>query len=149
MMIYVNLEKKLLTVGDKNIPISCVVRNELNGWRPMKNTKDVFTTLPDQEPSMPRTFPKGVWNVYKPLPRTNPYLAPFYIPTDAYQELEVWELDSKGYYVRGTGRKVKDIAYGLHFSTSNTTQGCIKILNLEDLMYLVNKLSYPCKITVS
>jgi hypothetical protein len=34
----------------------------------------------------------------------------------------------------------RDMGYGLHYSTSNTTQGCIKIMKKGDLLWLVEKI---------
>lgn len=134
-------------LGDdvKPIQADCVVRNELNGWRPNPK-KDparevVYAMTQDpynKYPVMPRTFPKGRWRIGQPRKRTDPYLAPFYIPTDAEQWLTVWELDKHGGYYRPTDEKVLDLAYGIHFSSSNTTVGCIKIYREEDLLWLKN-----------
>ena len=36
---------------------------------------------------------------------------------------------------------VRDEGYGLHYSTSRTTQGCIRISKQEDLLFLVKKIN--------
>ena len=107
---------------------------------------------------MPRIFPCGVWQIYKPLPHpeSDPYLYPFFIPTNAWQFVSVWILDSKGAYVKPDGEQsVRDTGYGLHFSSSDTTLGCLRIGNKEDLLYLVGRLNEDiskgeiCKIHVT
>jgi hypothetical protein len=95
-------------------------------------------------PSMPRIFPIGEWkitvkNPHRELlpdgtPKT-PYLYPAWIGTDARQELDVWELDDGGFYLRPTGEKVMDSGYGAHFSSCDWTQGCIRIATLKELLW--------------
>jgi hypothetical protein len=119
------------------IPCSCDVRNEVNGRR---HDDQVARSIPDNQPYQPRTFPKGLWEVSKPLARENKALAPYFIPTDAWQELPVWELKNGRYY-RATAEKVIDRAYGLHHSQFDTTLGCIKITNRDDLLWLVDRIN--------
>ena len=129
----------------KYIEASCIVRNELNGWRKKHDPTQVVRAMCEdpyeKPPVMPRPFPRGTWDVYMPLRRTNPYLAPFFIPTSAEQYVEVWALDPEGGYDRPTGEKVLDLGYGIHFSTSNTTVGCIKVHKEEDLIWLADTIS--------
>jgi len=128
-------------------PIRCwsKVRNEINRLRPKAGAADIFRiTCSDGSagvPSMPRPFPLGEWKITAIKPHPNPvdsYLYPFYIATDAHQRLEVWSLDAKGYYKARAGIYVDDYAYGLHFSSSDWTQGCIRIAQESDLRYLVD-----------
>ena len=132
-----NLKTCKLVAFGKTIDIACIVRNEVNGWR-KKN--EVIKSIPSGKPIQPRTFPKGTWNVSMPVTREDPYLAPWYIPTNAWQFLPIWSLDAKGNYKAPTDIIVKDTAYGMHTSTSNTTQGCIKVLHMDDLLWLVTKI---------
>ncbi|WP_148224082.1 hypothetical protein [Sediminispirochaeta smaragdinae] len=90
---------------------------------------------------MPRPFPVGRWNVGRPVPRSHPYKAPYYIPTDAFQMLPRWELDDDGGYLRETEDMVRDEDYGLHCSSSNTTLGCIRITKEKDLLWMVEKIN--------
>ena len=130
----------------KDIPADCVVRNELNGRRPnpekIPSEEVVYAITADRYhkyPVMPRTFPRGVWSVFKPLPRPDDeYLSPFFIPTEAEQYLNVWALDEEGGYDHETDQRVLDLGYGIHFSTSRTTVGCIRIYSEEDLLWLVS-----------
>lgn len=135
--IIVDLKKGKLMAFDKVINVSCIVRNETNNRR----KDEVVRSIPKGLPIQPRTFPTGTWNVHRPLARTSDYLKPFFIPTDAWQMLPVWELDAKGNYRAPTDVCVRDEGYGLHFSTSRTTQGCIKTLNLVDLLFLVEHIN--------
>ena len=133
MIITVNKKRTSLTIDDKEIACSCVVRNELNGWR--KSSQIVYT-MPSGIAYMPRTFPHGIWNVSQPVRRTDEFKAPYYIPTDAWQFVDEWIVEDNA-YVKPSGRKIKDYAYGLHYSTSGTTLGCIKILEVDELVRLV------------
>ena len=135
-----NLEKGIMEAFGSTIKISCIVRNELNRWRPRANTPDICFSVPDQKPIMPRQFPKGTWQVGKPDARSTPYLAPFFVPTNATQYLPIWKLDSRGYYVEPMKFTTLDKGYGFHYSTSNTTEGCIKILSHTDLLWLVTQI---------
>lgn len=134
-MIHIQWDKKntYLVAWKKVIPCWCRVRNLENGLR---ERNEVVRSIPSGEAYSPQVFPNGVWGVEKPRLRTDPYLAPFYIPTDAFQYVDVWEVVD-GVYVRKTDKKVLDQAYGLHFSTSDTTLGCIRIRDKEDLEWLV------------
>ena len=138
--------------GDKKIECWCEVRNELNGKR--KNAQVVYS-MPDKKPYMPRVFPVGKWQIQWPIPKTDPYMAPYFLPTNAYQYCDVWITDARGYYVKPSGEQVKDIGYGLHFSTSTTTLGCIRIAKQDDLLYLVDKVNEalskkePCRLIVT
>jgi len=125
----------------QDIPASSIVRNELNGWRPLHNPDQVVYAMTHDKyhkyPVMPRPFPRGVWNVGSPMERTDKYLAPYFIPTDAEQMLPIWELDDDGGYDHPTDKWILDLGYGLHFSVSNTTLGCIKGHVRRDLEWLV------------
>ena len=137
----------LCEIGDfeRKLEASCIVRNEINGWRKLHKPSDVVKAMCEdpyhKPPVMPRVFPKGCWEVFTPLKRRNPYLAPYFIPTSAEQYLDVWSLDPEGGYDKATGEKVLDLGYGLHYSSSNTTVGCIRLHYENDLLWLVNILS--------
>jgi hypothetical protein len=64
------------------------------------------------------------------------YLYPVFISTNAYAMLDIWELDSNGFYLKNTGEKCRDYFYGLHYSTSDWTQGCIRIGYQADVRWL-------------
>lgn len=129
-----NLKTGKLTAFGTTIDISCVVRNEINGWR---KKDQVVYSIPDKKPIQPRQFPKGTWAVGKPDARTDPYLAPFFIPTSAWQYMPIWELDANKCYLKETSKKCRDVGYGMHYSESTSTQGCIKINTHTDLLWLV------------
>jgi hypothetical protein len=117
----------------KNVPFSCFVRNEINGLRQMNEV--VFSVNKDGSkgvPCMPRTFPVGTWSLGMPGVRSDPLLAPYFIPTTAWQMLDEWEVtnkDGKLWYLKKTGRQVADYAYGLHCSTAHESNGCIHIID--------------------
>lgn len=123
------------------------VRNELNHLRPRKGSKDVvyaiLRTGKIGGPTMPRPFPLGKWNITGIVPHPNKetdgYLYPYFIATDAWDTLDEWELDTNGNYARPNGKKIVVGALGLHFSSSRTTLGCIRIDKEDDLRWLVEK----------
>jgi hypothetical protein len=113
--------------------VTCDVRNELNGRR-LLTEKPVYSEQSNGNagvPYMPRKFPKGVWRILAVLPKTDPYEAPEFISTDAWQEVDEWTIEDSHYGAK-TGKKVKDYGYGLHFSTSPTTLGCGKIMRMSE-----------------
>jgi len=126
----------------RDVKADCVVRNELNGRRPLHDpTQVVYAMTADpygRFPVMPRTFPEGSWSLYTPRMREDRYLAPYFIPTDAEQWLPVWELDDDGGYDHVTDEYVLDLGYGIHFSSSNTTVGCIRVFRKDELLWLVD-----------
>jgi hypothetical protein len=134
-----NRKEPFLLADGRKIACWSKVRNELNGYRPRKGEADLFRTTPGGFPSMPRPFPAGEWKItgINPHGKSEPYLYPFFIATDAHQALDVWELDARGFYKGPTGERVDDFAYGLHFSSSDWTQGCLRIGTEEDLRWLV------------
>ena len=134
-------------VGDftKDIQASSIVRNELNHRRRLHDKKQVIHAITynryNEPPVMPRPFPTGTWEVQRPvkvLPDDNEWLHPYYIPTNAVQRLDIWRLDRADGYDVPTGAHVVDKGYGIHFSESITTLGCIRIHNRDDLLWLVN-----------
>ena len=113
---------KALTGFGKVVPISCLVRNELNGERGMSEV--VYTENEDGSqgvPYMPRVFPVGTWAVKKANQEFNkPSLGPWFFATDAHQLVDEWEIakqdDGTWLYVKPTGRQVMDWGYGIHCS---------------------------------
>jgi hypothetical protein len=144
-IMYKHGEKTMTVSGDRIktwFPrVSCVVRNELNGWR--KPHEVVYRisreNIQTDDPVQPRVFPPGHWIVKWIEPRTNEYQRPFYVQTDAYHALPIWELDETGRYKRETAVKKTDHSYGFHYSMSNTTLGCIKLLDMDELMIFVDQ----------
>lgn len=127
----------IMTAFGKPIPYTCFVRNELNGLRKMNEV--VYSVQSDGSkgpPIMPRTFPVGTWKLGFPALRSDPLLAPYFCPTDAWQELDEWAVENRGtasvpemWYTEKTGRKVKDFAYGIHCSSAHESWGCIHIID--------------------
>jgi len=116
------------------IPCSCNVRNELNGLRGMH---EITRTMPNGKPYMPRIFPIGTWKVGMPIPKYSAEMAPYFIPTNAFQVVPIWNT-MLGSYTSMSDEMDKDEAYGLHFSEYKNTLGCIKIRNTVDLIELVH-----------
>jgi hypothetical protein len=142
-------EDSFLYAGDKQILCWSKVRNELNGLRPKKGIPDLVYSMGEngrkEYPVMPRSFPVGVWQITgfndhskvdaKGMPEDG-YLYPVFIATNAYAMLDIWDLDENGGYLKNTREKCKDYFYGLHFSTSEWTQGCIRIGYQADVRWL-------------
>lgn len=95
----------------------------------------------DGVPYKPTWFPVGLWIVRMPLPRTSPYTRPFFISTDAHQLVDEWELDEHQLYKCATGRQVTDWGYGIHHSTCDYTFGCLRVLDIPDLVWLVGQIN--------
>lgn len=130
--------------SDTRINCWSKVRNEINGLRPRKpllaGTTDVYRAT-DGIPAMPRPFPIGSWHIvgFNEHPDPNEdhgYLYPVFIATDAVSQVPEWQLDDDGLYMKPTGRLVADSDLGLHFSTSDWTQGCLRIEKQDDILAL-------------
>lgn len=124
--------------------VSCYVRNELNARRRFDEV--VWSTTADLKrgvPYYPREFPVGIWAVGRPEKETDPYLAPYFIPTDAWQLVEQWAITErdKMVYLQPTGVMVRDYAYGIHCSTSPTTLGCLRVDLRFELLRLVDDIN--------
>jgi hypothetical protein len=126
--ILVNQDKTLLTYvldnnARKTIPISCLIRE--HRVKPDAHPMDSGGKLYPQY-YQPQFFPVGRWRVTRIDPETDPYMAPFFIATDAHQLVECLD-----------GTVVEDWGYGIHHSTSRTTWGCLNVLSEDDLRWLV------------
>lgn len=130
------------------IPISCNIRNLENGLRKMDQV--VWSENEDGStgvPYSPQLFPQGIWGVGVPHlvdPKKDPsgYQQPYFIPTDAHCLVDVWTaVDGDGWsYKEKTSEKVMDWGYGLHFSLSRTTLGCLKVENKDKLLWLCEEI---------
>jgi len=130
------------------IPASCIVRNEVNGWR---LTSEVLYeqdghVRPTGTPYQPRPFPCGRWLITEVIDKlpTSVY-SPVFIATNAWQWLEYWQLDKDGCYDHPTGARFRARGYGAHYSRvrsggelvrSNTTLGCINTDTPDDAVAL-------------
>lgn len=117
-----------------------------NKIRSLENKKRLLTEVVfsepvdgDPKPYDPKLFPIGTWSVFLPTSKTDKYLSPFFIPTDAKQIVETYSV-ADGFYLKKNGTQM-DSGYGIHFSTSSTTLGCIRIANEKDLLDLVQFIS--------
>ena len=133
-----NMSKGTLEAFGRVIRVSSRVRNEENHLRSL-NEKPV-ESIPDKKPVMPRPFPFGKWEVYRPQARNSRELAPFFIPTNAYRRLPVWSTVD-GHYGAATSEITIDRGYGIHFSEYLNTIGCIKVHEKSDLLWLVGQIN--------
>ena len=133
--------RELLAFGRAS-PATCIVRNELNGWR--KRDQVVMTmgqTTPPGLAYYPRQFPPGEWEIVREvaMPQDSEYW-PVWIDTAARQRLREWETE-RGEYYRPVMRWFEGRGYGIHHARyekngemvrSNTTLGCINIESPDD-----------------
>ncbi len=127
-MIRVNKDKTLLThTRDDNgevrlMVISCYIRDH--------------TKSPDAHPEnsngapfpgfyQPKPFPSGTWLVLRVEANDDPYTAPFFVATNAHQTVTCFDKTV-----------VEDYGYGIHFSTSPTTWGCLRLETENDARWL-------------
>jgi hypothetical protein len=130
-------DRKTLSAFGKDLAAECLVHNELNGLRP--KDRIYYSTNYDGSkgsPTQPRIFPAGKWNVFTPIAKTDPYLAPWFIPTDAHQTLQVWGLDLSWCYTGPIEVYVEDYGYGIHHSAIDETFGCERIQLIPDIEWL-------------
>ena len=125
-----------LKVGDeRTLDCSCRVRNFENGKR---RKWEVVHTMPNGKPYQPVEFPVGRWEVGRPIARNQVDLAPFFIPTDACAEVQVWSV-TNGCYEKALEEWDTDRSYGIHHSSYSTTLGCVKIESRDELLWLVDR----------
>jgi hypothetical protein len=133
------------------------VRNELNGLRPYNplpsGITDVYRAT-GNIPAMPRIYPSGGWKILGIKAHLDPtedngYLYPFFIETDAINQVPEWELDENLCYLRPTGRMIEDKDNGLHFSSCEYTDGCLRIATEADLRWLVANVKINDPFTVT
>jgi hypothetical protein len=124
-------KKETLNAFGRDIEVSNFVRLNRTG-------APIFTR--NNEAVKPQQFPLGRWKATDPLTRTASDLAPWYIPTDAWQMAEEWSLTKSGFYYKPTGRLVRADAYGIHYSELDFTWGCIRVCVMADLVWLVTQI---------
>jgi hypothetical protein len=124
----------LLDAYGKEIPVANNVRLNRDGTGPR--------SVPDEVPYMPQSFPVSPpegWKITGVFARDKilkPHLWPFYISTNAYRMVPEWTVDSTGKFLKATGIFVHDVAYGIHFSDLDFTQGCVRVIQRSDLEWL-------------
>ena len=143
MMIQFNKAEKRMSYNGTSISAWNRVRRLAEGTRAKDKRTDVVKTSPlsgEPTPYDPHYFPNGTWNItaINAHPAEDTYLHPFFISTDAWQTVNTWTLDPDGTYGQETSQTQEDSAYGIHFSSSNTTLGCIRIEFESDLLALVH-----------
>jgi hypothetical protein len=155
-------DHKSLGAFGRVISCSCLVVNEFSTPPRMRVVYSENADGSQGMPYMPRIFPSCIngepWNIYAPVPvdpakDPKAYMQPFFIPTDAWQWVQVWDVnqsvdfDYVGPALTGgegtAGARlplmIKDYGYGIHFSMSVYTDGCEKITEKDDLLWLVDQ----------
>jgi hypothetical protein len=143
MKIIADLNAGRLMLPGAVFPITNRVRSLRDGTR---KSYEVIRSLPDNLPYDPRPFPKGAWRVtgldWQKEKGFDPgTYGPVKIRTDAWQWVNVWELDGDGDYLRETERRVKDMCYWLHYSASSTTLGCIRLASPFEAVAIANTIA--------
>lgn len=129
-----------LYVGNKKYRATCVVRNDLNGWRKSSEIVKTYPENGDRKPYYPRVFPTGVWEVTAPIWTTDPEYAPVKIPTLAHQNVLIWS-EENGEYSEMTGEIQEDRFYHLHFCEgSSSTLGCIRLDSADDAIEIAKEI---------
>ena len=130
--------KEQLTYNGKTIWAWNKVRSLANKRRLLVEVVFSEPITGNPMPYDPKLFPLGTWDVYQPVAKdvSNKYLHPFFIPTTAKQTVTTYST-ADGMYLKPIGTQM-DGGYGIHFSTSDTTLGCIRVAYEKDLIELAN-----------
>jgi hypothetical protein len=142
MKIFADLTLGRLMFPEAIYPISNRIRTVRDGTREAYN---IVKSIPDNLPYDPHPFPKGVWRITGvDWNQGNSFdyatYGPVKIRTDAWQWVNVWQLDAEGDYLRETDQRVRDICYWLHYSAFTTTLGCIRLASPEDAVAIANSI---------
>jgi len=134
MKIITDLSKGSLVIRDALFPVSCHVRSYSGGSRA---SHEVVRSIPGNFPYDPKPFPKGLWEItgiewQKDKGFDLQTYGPVKIRTNAWQSVNIWELDNDGDYKTETSRQARDEGYLLHYSNSRTTLGCIRLASPKD-----------------
>lgn len=141
-------DRTLLVGYGREIKCSCLVRNELGTGDMARLPNQVVHTEPAPGyPYQPRPFPatqNNVWTLGKPVRETydaGAYIRVWWIPTNAHQEVRVWNVAEHESYSTYEGPSdppiyAQDSGYGLHCSGSPTTLGCLRISADADMEFL-------------
>ena len=135
MKITADIANGNLTIeGQASYRITNRVRSYKKGTR---KSHEVIKTIPDDYPYDPQPFPIGLWKItgieWQDKEKFDPATyGPVKIRTDAWQFVKIWKLDKDGDYLEETETEVKDHGYLLHYCTSTTTLGCIRLNSASD-----------------
>ena len=120
-----------LTFADGTVyQCTCKVRNLENGLR---RRDEVVRTVPERKPYSPQPFPQGCWTITGIEYRADRgfdwgVYGDVKIRTNAWQMVDVWNVDFDGDYAGKTEKQTRDGGYLLHESPkSKTTLGCIRL----------------------
>ncbi|MDR3122234.1 MAG: hypothetical protein LBU16_00440 [Treponema sp.] len=140
MKITADLAAGRLALPETVFPVSNRVRTIRDGTR---ESHEVTLSIPDRCPYDPQPFPKGLWHItgldWQKEKNFDPRTyGPVKIRTDAWQWVNVWQLDGYGDYLRETDERVKDTCYWLHYSAFSSTLGCIRLASPKDAESIAN-----------
>ena len=138
MVIGISLSSGILYSGKFEFGISSKVKRVCDNSR---KCHDVALTFPDKKPFDPQGFPKGLWNItgltwqQKGDLKFRTY-GEVRILTDAWQWVDIWELDENGDYLRSTEEKVRDSGYSLYYSVYSSVLRGIKFNDQNDALLI-------------
>lgn len=126
------------------IPVSCLVRSlGKTGAMQRHRHEVVYTTMADGRPGLPydpRPFPSGSWEITsaEDVEPGNLYLWPVILRTTAWQAVPIWEIvqEEVAFYAHETEELTNDWGYLIHYSTSPTTLGCLRVTIESDMKWL-------------
>ena len=124
----------VLDAYGREIPASDFCRLNRDGTGPR--------SIPDGLPYVPQGFPLGLCKITEVVETTEAHLAPLFIRTTAAQLVPVWEVNDHGVFVRDTGRWIHDLGYEIHWSDLDFTDGCVRVIDLEDQKWLAAQVQY-------
>jgi len=138
MKIIADLNKNLLSFDGKQFAISCNIRSLANRLR---FTDEVVLSIPGKKPYDPKPFPKGFWRItavewQSEIGFSEETYGPVKIRTNACQPVKTWRIDEDGDYLHETDETILDSGYLLHYSTSKTTLGCIRLNSPEETVVI-------------
>jgi hypothetical protein len=142
MRIIADLKAGRLILPEAVYPVSNRIRTLRDRTR---KAYEIIRSIPDNLPYDPQPFPKGLWRITDVEWNQGkgfdyPTYGPVKIRTDAWQQVNIWELDRDGDYLRETDQRVKDTCYWLHYSSFTTTLGCIRLASPEDAVAIADSI---------
>ncbi|MDC7234980.1 MAG: hypothetical protein PQJ58_17230 [Spirochaetales bacterium] len=134
------IEEEILEFGKITYKATCRVRNEINSKRKKSQVVKTYPKGDERLPYMPRRFPTGVWEVFKPIWTNDIEFWPVKIPTNAVRRVLAWYTE-KGEYSESSEIIQDDAYYHLHFSRDSiSTLGCIRLNSANDAEQIARRI---------
>jgi hypothetical protein len=125
--ILVDSNRSFMWAFGKRIKCSCIILPRINMPPAYPEHQD---GSPGSVAYQPVKFPTGDWIVGMPVSTTNPEMAPYFIPTNAHQNVLCID-----------GSTFDDYGYGIHFdSLYESTWGCLHLYSAADARWLAEQI---------